>query len=687
MSFKYEFFYFLRQLRKYILVAAAVLFIALTVLTVVTYVSVKDRVTSYTLFEPIEIYDRDSNMVDSLSKQKGENVDIEDIPIYLQNAFIAVEDKRFYSHHGIDILRVGKALMVNLSKGRISQGGSTISQQLAKNAFLSNERTLSRKFKEAIITFEIERVYSKEDILEKYLNEIYFGSGSYGVREAARDIFDKDISEINLAEAAMLAGIPNMPSIYNPRKNLEKSLKRGKLILKLMLNQGYITQEEYNAAVSHKFIEEVDLPRFFIPKKNTSVIVKNSRKKRESTKAPDFVDAVETRLLEFIDINTFSKGGLKVYTSLDKEMQTAAKESFESYSYFKRDKKLQGAMVTLDAENGEVLSIIAGKEYHSGNFNRAIDAKKQIGSTFKPFVYYTALENGYTMNQMIDASTSTYGDWTPRNYGNSSFGKLTLIQSLEKSVNTAAVRLLKDVGINKVVENFKKTGVDIPVEENLTLALGSMSTSPMELAASYIPFANGGYSFRPSFIRRIEDSQGNILYEREEVQGVEAYDTINTSLMTYMLQQVVENGSGKGAKLYSKLGLPVDQAGKTGTSNDFRAAWYAGFTPEYVSIVYVGYDDNSSMPNGSSGGRMAAPLWKNYYQKMIDKGIYTPGSFEFIDKNIRSGELVARNIDIRSGEVQRVAKNYRRKILFKKDQAPDTPTIKFFKGIFRSIFK
>ena len=686
MSFKYEFFYFLRQLRKYILVAAAVLFIALAVLTAVTYISVKDRVTSYTLFEPIEIYDRNEEIADYLSKQKGENVDIEDIPLHLQNAFIAVEDKRFYSHHGIDLLRVGKAFMVNLSKGRISQGGSTISQQLAKNAFLSHERTLSRKFKEAVITLEIERVYSKKEILEKYLNEIYFGSGSYGVREAARDIFDKKVSEINLAEAAMLAGIPNRPSTYNPRKNLKKSLERGRLILRLMLKQGYITEDEYNAAVQHKFVEEEELPRFFIQKKDTSIIVKSGRKKRQSKKAPDFVDAVETRLLDFIDINTFSKGGLKVYTSLDPDMQAAAKESFESYQYFKRDVKLQGALITLDAENGEVLSIIGGKEYHSGNFNRAIDAKKQVGSTFKPFVYYTALESGYTMNQMIDASTTAYGDWTPRNYGNSSFGNMTLIQSLEKSVNTAAVRLLKDVGINKVVENFKKTGADIPVEENLTLALGSMSTSPLELAASYIPFANGGYSFRPSFIRRIEDSQGNILYEREEVQGVEAYDTINTSLMTYMLQQVVENGSGKGSKLYSRLGLPVDQAGKTGTSNDFRSAWYAGFTPEYVSIVYIGYDDNTSMPNGSSGGRMAAPLWKNYYQKMINKGIYTPGSFEFIDENIKNGELVARNIDIRSGEVQRVAKNFRRKVLFKKDQAPDTPTRKFFKKIFRSFF-
>ena len=238
MSFKYEFFYFLRQLRKYILVAAAVLFIALAVLTAVTYISVKDRVTSYTLFEPIEIYDRNEEIADYLSKQKGENVDIEDIPLHLQNAFIAVEDKRFYSHHGIDLLRVGKAFMVNLSKGRISQGGSTISQQLAKNAFLSHERTLSRKFKEAVITLEIERVYSKKEILEKYLNEIYFGSGSYGVREAARDIFDKKVSEINLAEAAMLAGIPNRPSTYNPRKNLKKIPGKGKADIKAHAKTG-----------------------------------------------------------------------------------------------------------------------------------------------------------------------------------------------------------------------------------------------------------------------------------------------------------------------------------------------------------------------------------------------------------------------------------------------------------------
>ena len=678
---------FFKKQKKNFLIAIAGIFLVMAALTLITYISIKGLVTSYKISKPIEVYDKEENLVDYLSKQKGENVSIGDIPVSLQNAFIAVEDKRFYSHHGIDVLRLGRAAVVNLSKGRIAQGGSTISQQLAKNAFLSNERTISRKFKEAIITFEIERIYSKEEILEKYLNEIYFGSGSYGVKEAARDIFNKDVSKINLAEAAMLAGIPNRPNTYNPRKNLDKAIQRSHLILKLMLNQNLISEEEYNVAVQHKFVKEEDSPRLSARNKNTTIIINGGRKKRESAKAPDFLDAVENKLIDLMDVRVLSRGGFKVYTTLDNKMQMAAKNTFEAYPYFKKDSKLQGAMVTLDAKTGEIRSIIGGKGYKSGHFNRATDANIQIGSTFKPFVYYTALEKGFTMNEMIDASGVAYGNWTPQNYNNAKFNRITLIEALEKSVNTVAVKLLKDVGVEDVVENFRKTGVDIPFEKDLTIALGSMSASPLDLAASYIPFANGGYSFEPSFIKKIVDADGTILYENESVRETKSYDTLNTALITYMLQDVVENGSGTGAKIYSRRGRPVDQAGKTGTSNDFRSAWYAGFTPDYVTVIYIGYDDNTSMPNGSSGGRMAAPLWRNYYQNMINERIYSPGSFEFINENIKNGELVARNIDIRSGEVKRVSREYRRKVLFKKEQAPETPTKKFFKGIFESIFR
>jgi penicillin-binding protein 1A len=672
---------FFKKQRKNIFIVIMGIVLIMTTLTVGTYLSVRGKVTSYTASEPITIYDKDEHIVDYLSKQKGESAEIEDIPIYLQKAFISVEDRRFYSHHGVDIWRLGKAVLVNLSRGRIAQGGSTISQQLAKNAFLSNERTFTRKFKEVIITLEIERIYSKDEILEKYLNEIYFGSGSYGVREAAKDIFNKDISKINLAESAMLAGIPNRPNMYNPRKNLEAAMKRTRLILKLMLNQNYISQDEYDAAVKHRFVMEADHKKTFFSNRNITVIVKDGRRKREAVKAPDFMDIVEEKLIDLVDPAIFSRGGFKVYTTLDNEMQKIAKNSFENYSKFKADKKLQGAMVTLDAKTGEVRSIVGGKGYRSGNFNRGIEAERQIGSTFKPFIYYTALEKGYTMNQIIDGSNTKYGDWSPKNYNNAKYKNITLIQSLEKSVNTVAVRLLNDVGIDDVVDNFTQTGVDIEFTKDLTIALGSTSASPLELAASYLPFANGGTAHRSSFITRIEDTDGNIIYENEDLEGVEAFDPINTSLMTYMLEKVVKYGSGRGAKLHSKHGFNVDQGGKTGTSNDFRSAWYAGFTPDYVTVVYMGYDDNTSMPNGSSGGRMAVPLWKDYYQTMIDKGIYTPASFDFIDENIQSGELVRRNIDLRSGEVKRAPKEFRREVLFKKGQVPDTITEKIFKGI------
>jgi len=672
---------FFKKQRKNIFIAILGLILCLTALTTITYFSVKGKITSYTASEPIIIYDKDENIVDYLSKQKGENADIKEIPDYLQKAFISVEDRRFYSHHGIDVWRLGKAVLVNLSKGRIAQGGSTISQQLAKNAFLSNERTFTRKFKELIITLEIERVYSKDDILEKYMNEIYFGSGSYGVREAAKDIFNKDISKVNLAESAMLAGIPNRPSMYNPRKNLEAAIKRTHLILKLMLNQSYISQNEYDTAINHKFILESNYKKTFFSDRNITVIVKDGRKKRESTKAPDFMDIVEEQVVDLVDPVIFSRGGFKVYTTLDNEMQKIAKDTFENYSKFKSNKKLQGAMVTLDAKTGEVRSIVGGKGYRSGNFNRGVDAKRQIGSTFKPFIYYTALEKGYTMNQIIDASNTKYGNWAPRNYSNAKYRNITLVQSLEKSVNTVAVKLLNDVGINDVIDNFNQTGVELEFTKDLTIALGSTSASPLELATSYLPFSNGGIAHKNSFITRIEDTDGNIIYENEDLEGIDIYNSIDTSLMTYMLEKVVEYGSGRGAKLHSRLGFNVDQGGKTGTSNDFRSAWYAGFTPDYVTVVYMGYDDNTPMPKNSSGGRMAVPLWKNYYQTMIDNKIYNPSSFDFIDENINSGELVSRNIDLRSGEVKRAPKEFKREVLFKKGQVPDTITEKIFKGI------
>ena len=602
----------MKKILKYLFLfagaGAAVAFALGLILLFTAYRSLPDieeLVKSYKDSEPTIIYDSKGKQVDLITKRRGEPIHIDEIPENMKNAVIAIEDKRFYTHHGFDMRRLGKAVLVNLSRARAVQGGSTITQQLAKNAFLSNEKTLIRKVKEALITLEIEKRYEKDEILEKYLNEIYFGSGSYGIKEASRSIFDKDVSRINLAEVAILAGVPNRPAKYDPRKNLDKAIERGQLVLKLMLKQEFITELEYERAMNHKFVYEKDLKNSGKSKYVSAILDKRSKR---YFKSPEFTDIVEDELVEMFDEKTVYEGGLKVYTGLDADMQKIALETFNNYKPFANDSKLQGALVTIDTETGYVKSIVGGKNFRSGNFNRAIMAKRQPGSAFKPFVYYTALEKGIAMNELRDDSAEKYGDWQPKNYGNKSYGEITILQAIENSVNTIAVKLLKEVGISNVISNFRKTGVSIDIPKDLSIALGTMSITPMELATSYAPFSNGGYSVQPIFITKIEDKNGNVLYEQPVVKK-QVLDSENISLITHMLKDVVSYGSGRRAKVRTVNGKYAEQGGKTGTTNDNKSAWFAGVTPEYATTVYIGYDDNTSMPSYASGGSIAAPLW------------------------------------------------------------------------------
>lgn len=643
---------------------------------------IEGLVKSYKDSAPTIIYDSKGKQVDLITKRRGEPIHINKIPKNMKNAVIAIEDKRFYSHHGFDARRLGKSILVNLSKGRAVQGGSTITQQLAKNAFLSNEKTLLRKVKEALITLEIEKRYEKDEILEKYLNEIYFGSGSYGIKEASRAIFDKDVSDLNLSEVALLAGVPNRPSKYDPRKNLDKARERGKLVLKLMLKQNFITELEYERAMNHKFVYEKDMKSNSKSKYISVILDKRSKK---YFKSPEFTDIIEAELVGMFDEKTVYEGGLKVYTGLDVEMQKIALETFNNYKPLVNDSKLQGALVTIDTETGYVKSIVGGKNFRSGNFNRAIMAKRQPGSAFKPFVYYTALEKGIPMNALRSDSAEKYGDWQPKNYSKTSHGDMTILQALEESVNTIAVKLLKEVGISNVISNFKKTGVSIEIPRDLSIALGTMSITPMELATSYAPFSNGGYSVQPIFITKIEDRNGNLLYEQSVVKN-QVLDNENISLITHMLKDVVTYGSGSRARVRTINGKSVEQGGKTGTTNDNKSAWFAGVTPEYATTIYLGYDDNTSMPSSASGGSIAAPLWGEYYQTMINRGVYNPGEFEFINANLKNKTLVSRTIDLRSGELGSPSKEYKRTALFKKGQVPDGFTDNIYWGI-KNMFK
>lgn len=607
--------------------------------------NVSELVENYSPPIPTTIYDRNGQVIDVISKETREPVDIEHIPQNLQNAFIAIEDRQFLTHYGIDPFRILGSAIVNLKSGRAAQGGSTITQQLARNAFLSHEKKFSRKIKEIIITFEIERKYTKDEIMEKYLNEIYFGSGAYGVKTAAYNFFRKDVNDVNLAESALLAGIPNRPNMYNPRTNLERSLVRQRLILKQMLKFGLITEAEYNEALNHKFVNESKASSKDFKDKNTTVVYGALDKKIEFN-APDFTDLVEKFLFENFEEKQIYNDGLTVQTTLDLNIQKVAKDKFENYPRLKNDKKLQGAMVTLDAKNGEVISIIGGKNFKTGNFNRAVQAKRQVGSSFKPFIYYTALEKGFEENLVVEDSRIVFGTWAPRNFGERYYNGMTLMQGFDKSQNIVSIKLLNKVGLPALMDTMKKIDAGFIVPNNLTAALGTTEGTPLQVAQSYAVFANGGYSIKPFFVMKVTDKFGNTLYEAKP-QIEQKFESADIALMTNMMKNSVKQGTSKSAQVKIN-NVPIEQGGKTGTTNNSRTVWYSGMTPDYVTTIYVGYDNNDPLYKATGGG-VAAPLWKNFYQEIIEKGYYTPTTFTFLDNHVKNGDLTYQELDPISG--------------------------------------
>lgn len=607
---------------------------------------VQELVENYEVSAPSVIYDRNGEVVDTLYQEARDNVSLEEIPEYSKQAFLAIEDKRFYEHHGIDPRGLLRALFVNLRSGHARQGASSITQQLAKNAFLTMDRTLSRKIKELIITIEIERVYTKEEILEKYLNEIYFGSGAYGLKTAAKQFFHKDIQDINLAEAAMLAGIPNRPEGYNPRRKLDNAIKRMNIVLAEMREDGRITEEEYQEALTQKFISEQEAdPK---EKTNKKVTIIYPRKDTRHYENPEFTKLVEDFLLKKFDANTVYNKGLKIYSTMDVAMQKTARETFNQYPLLKARKGLNGAMVTIDPFSGQVITMVGGKDFKIGNFNRAIMAKRQFGSSFKPFVYFAALLNGFESNSVLEDSAVHYGKWSPKNAnGIFSDTNTTLVNALDKSINSVSVKLLAAVGVPKFRDMMKQVDPKLDIPDNLTAALGTAEGSPLQLAIDYAMFVNGGYLVSPIIITSIEDKHGNLLYEVIPRKD-KLFESQDTSIITYMLKSSVQSGTSTRARVITKTGTPMEQGGKTGTTNSARTVWYAGITPEYVTTAYLGYDNNRAMP-GLGGGNAVAPLYHNYYQEIVNKGLYLPGKFSFMEDHIKNGELVVQKLDILTG--------------------------------------
>jgi penicillin-binding protein 1A len=615
---------------------------------------IADLIENYSPSLPTRIYDRNGELIDTIYVESRDVARIREIPEITKNAFLAIEDKQFYTHHGLHFKRLVGALLANLKAGRTVQGASSITQQLTKNAFLSQERTLTRKIKEAILTFEIERRYTKDEILEKYLNEVNFGSGLYGIKTAAKQYFRKDLNELNVAESALLACIPNRPERYNPRRHLDAAVTRAKRIMAAMRADGRITEAQYQDAIAHEFINADKLPEEFTAGRNVTVIY--DREGSSSIHYPDFTNLVTDFLLDKFPGEDVYSGGLTVRTTLDLKMQQEAKKAFDGYELFQKRKNLDGALVTVDPVNGHVITIVGGRNFKSGNFNRATMAKRQVGSSFKPFLYFTAIHYGFETTTVIEDSFFSQGTWTPKNFGNTYLDNVTLQNALDRSLNIVSIKLLKAVGIKALQETAKLVNPDIRVPDNLTAALGSFEATPLQMATGYAVFANGGYVVDPIFVTAVEDKNGNTIYS-EEIRQEKTFDSTETSIVTSMLVSSVRSGSSARAAVTTKDKKPIAQGGKTGTTNENRTVWFVGITPEYVTAIYVGRDDNGPVAD-ITGGTGAAPLWRNYYKKIIDDGLYLPGEFSFLDNHLKNGDLLLQRIDPVTGLLSDSGKEY-----------------------------
>lgn len=651
-----------------------------------------------------KIYAEDGTLIGEFKIQKGIYVPLKHIPKTLIDSVIAVEDSRFWKHKGIDYIGIGRALITDIFHMKLKEGGSTITQQLAKIMFLTPEKTLSRKIKEAYLAIKIEKELSKEKILELYLNNVYFGHGAYGVEMASRIYFGKSVSQITLPEAALLAGLIKAPNAYSPYNDLVRAKQRQETVLERMEKEELITPQERKRASSHL----IHLSSLRISTENFNY----------------FLEYVRKQLEENFEIDKIYKGNLRVYTTLNPHAQIAAQKALQeglrevdkrmgwrgpigkvsikaesedekvafipsqgdisrgivisvsanqaliksrglkgklnlsdaqwaskiiepsgkvkTLKNFKltdilapgdvvmvrfksvgkeiqfsleQEPEIEGALAALEPQTGYIIAMVGGYSFQRGEFNRAVYAKRQPGSSFKPFVYATAIEKGYKPEDTILDEPISYKsglkEWSPSNYDGEFWGEITLRRALAFSRNVPTVRLAETIGIDSIINLAKRAGINSEMPADLTLALGSLSLSPLELTSAFSVFANGGKRVKPIAIKYITDSSGKIILQNEP-QLEDAIAPEVAQIVTGMLKDVVSYGTGTRAN----IGRPL--AGKTGTSNEFRDAWFIGYTPQIVAGVWVGYDDmRKSLGHGEAGGRVSAPIWARFMKEAL----------------------------------------------------------------------
>lgn len=651
---------------------------------------------------PTYIYDRNGKQIAELGVERRIPVKIDKIPKNLINALVSVEDSRFFTHGGIDLLGILRATFSNIKAGKVVEGGSTLTQQLVKVIYLSPEKKFARKFKEAVLAYKIDKYLTKEEILEIYLNQVYFGKGSYGIESAALNYFGKHVWELNLYECAMLAGIPKAPSSYSPSSNPEKAIARMKHVLARMLEEGYITKNEYDNAVVPKIITVQNI---------------STRKNY----AGYFVDYITNELKKDLKVNDFNDLGYKIYTTLDLDMQLKAEEAvrngvmnvnkrqgyfgvlakkgdpdlnnklqkvaylsdFDIYpaevknvtnnevvfdidnKEFKlflnenrwaypngskqyqlddfrkiigigdyilvkkgekgylltQEPKIEGAFLAVAPQKGEILAMVGGFDYRKSYYNRAYQSKRQVGSLFKPFVYTAAIDSGFNSTTLVyDAPIMLESGekgkfWTPQNFDRQYYGFTTIKDALTTSKNVVSVKIAEKIGIKKIKEFANdRFGITSDLANDLSISIGSASISLFEMVYAYTLFPNMGKRVTPYFVTKVVDDNGNIIYEKNPSEPQQTIRPAVIHVMNEILMNVVEDGTAQAAKSVPRL-----VAGKTGTTNDYKDAWFIGYTPDIVAGSWVGFDEFVPIGRGETGGRAALPIWVEFMNNVLAK--------------------------------------------------------------------
>ncbi len=576
------------------------------------YNQIKYEVNSLIDYQPTlttEIYDRNGDKIANIfDKEHRYFVHFEDIPPQIIEALLAIEDTMFFEHSGVNIDAIIRAIIKDIKARKLVEGASTITQQLVKNTLLTREKKFSRKFKELLFALKIESELSKEDILERYLNQIYYGHGYYGIKTAAMGYFHKDLDDLNLKEIAVLVGLPKAPSYYSPTRHYEQAMGRGNRVITRMHQLGWIDDETYTTSLE------------LSPEVFDDTLTQN--------RAPYVVDEVLRQLNS--DFKNIRGGGYKIYTTIDIRMQEAGRKAIkEGYDLsVERAKEMEdfnesvienfnGALVSIESKSGDILALVGGVDYQTSQYNRATQGQRQPGSAFKPLIYQVAVDLGYSgASQLVDiARTYDYEidgeehQWKPKNYGKDYKGFISLREALVHSRNLATINLVTDIGLTQMRRALYKFNIkNLPPD--LSLALGSITVSPLEFSRYYTVLSNYGTEVEPILIRNVQNSFGQEVYYENEKEVMTTPQ--QAFIMIDVMKDVIKKGSGRRARVAG-----IELAGKTGTTNKGVDAWFCGFSPEIQTVVWYGNDDNTPMAKGEQGGRTAAPAFAAFYKEIL----------------------------------------------------------------------